>query len=100
MNWAQQNMRNPSEKWAAYRIPRSTLFCKSSEVCSHSFEIAFHTQSCHTFETDPVQKVTMPNLRLCVGNAGQRFYHYDKGLSGASRYGHVGTVGILLARPL
>ena len=37
--------------------------CRHVVVCSHSFEIAFHAQSCHTFETDPVQKVTMPNLR-------------------------------------
>ena len=69
-------------------------------VCSYSFELAFQAQSSHTFEKDPVQKVTMPNLRKRVGKAGQRFQHYEEGLSGASSYGHVGTVGIALACPL
>ena len=69
-------------------------------VCSYSFELAFQAQSSQTFEKDPVQKVTMSNLRKRVGKAGQRFQHYEEGLSGASSYGHVGTVGIPLARPL
>ena len=75
--------------------------CRLAVAYSRSFEIALHAQSCHTFETDPVQKpgdYLMPNLlsvsvRMVSDSSTMR-------KDCASRYGHVGTVVIPLACPL
>ena len=103
----------PSEIWEillmnawhiVFHTARSSVsvvsYCKHVVVCSYSFEIAFHAQSCHTLKQIQsrgwLSPISVSVLVTLVSDCST----LRKDCRGASRYGYVGTIGIPLARSL